>query len=56
LFFLAIEWFGRHDRYALDTFGLKWPTGFRWGLYALLILLIFVFMPTSETPFIYFQF
>jgi D-alanyl-lipoteichoic acid acyltransferase DltB (MBOAT superfamily) len=56
LFFLAIEWFGRHDRYALDTFGLKWPTGFRWGLYALLIFLIFVFMPTSETPFIYFQF
>ena len=56
LFFLVVEWFGRHDRYGLDTFGLKWPTALRWSFYAMLIFLIFVFMPTSETPFIYFQF
>ena len=55
LFFL-VEWIGRKQEYAIEGIGKKWPILFRWSLYCLVIFLIGMFMSTSESPFIYFQF
>ncbi len=54
-FFLIIEWVGRHDKFAISTLGLKMNRAFRWGVYFILIFLIFVFSG-KEQEFIYFQF
>lgn len=55
IFFIIIEWFGREDHFALESFGFKWPRFFRLSFYYLIILLIFLFMG-KEQEFIYFQF
>ena len=55
-FLIAMEWMGRHQPFALARTGLRWPRPLRWFLYAFIIFLIGMFMPTTETPFIYFQF
>jgi len=54
-FFIFIEWQGRHDRYAIETAGLKWPVVVRWLFYFCLLLSIFLLRGT-EQEFIYFQF
>jgi alginate O-acetyltransferase complex protein AlgI len=54
--FMMMEWIGRERQYALSHVGHQWPKGLRWGLYSLLIFLMGMYMSTSETPFIYFQF
>jgi len=54
--FLLIEWQGRSKLYALADFGRRWPRFFRWSFYAFIIVLIGMFMHTTESPFIYFQF
>ena len=53
---MLVEWFGRKNNYALEN--MKWiPYKFvRWFIYAILITILFLFMETKETPFIYFQF
>ncbi|MFT3680835.1 MAG: MBOAT family O-acyltransferase [Ferruginibacter sp.] len=56
VFFVLIEWAGREQQYAIATIGLKWKRTFRWCFYAFLIFFIGMFMRTTETPFIYFQF
>lgn len=57
IFFMIMEWFGRKDLYALERIAAFLRYRFvRWGFYTLLIFLIFMFMETEETPFIYFQF
>ncbi len=53
---LLMEWQGRKQQYALEVFGLKWKKWQRWLFYAFFIFIIIMFMQTSETPFIYFQF
>lgn len=54
LFFVGIEWLGRHDQYALERIDfMKKPM--RWSFYILLIMLMFLFTG-EEQAFIYFQF
>lgn len=53
---LLMEWQGRRQQYAFEVFGLKWKRWQRWLFYAFFIFIIIMFMQTSETPFIYFQF
>ncbi|MBU1693780.1 MAG: MBOAT family protein, partial [Verrucomicrobia bacterium] len=55
-FFIAMEWRGREQPYALAALGLRWPRLLRWSLYAFILFLIGMYMQTEETPFIYFQF
>ncbi len=52
---MIIEWFGRENKYALESFGSKWPVPIRWLFYALLLLCIIV-LSGKEQEFIYFQF
>ncbi len=54
-FMLIIEWFGREGNYALERFGLRWFTPFRWLFYCFLIVCIIV-LSGKEQEFIYFQF
>ena len=56
IFMMLIEWSGRNNQYALENLWLKKPTLIRWAFYLFIIFLIVMFMPTEETPFIYFQF
>ncbi len=53
--FVLIEWFGRHDQYAIETLGIKWKRPYRWAMYYIIIFAIFFFMGKQQ-QFIYFQF
>ncbi len=55
-FMLLMEWFGRHNRHALERFGINFPLAIRWGSYALIFFLILMLHPSEASPFIYFQF
>jgi nucleoside-diphosphate-sugar epimerase len=55
LIFIAIEWIGREDEFAIQKLGLKWNKIPRWSLYFGIILLMY-FYSGSEQQFIYFQF
>jgi len=54
--FIFIEWSGRENQYAIERLGLNWPRPVRWAFYSFIIFSIGMFMQTTETPFIYFQF
>ncbi|MEL6625645.1 MAG: MBOAT family O-acyltransferase [Bacteroidota bacterium] len=54
--FILIEWRGRMWLYAIQHLGKNRPQLYRWGIYILLIFMIGMYMKSSETPFIYFQF
>ena len=56
LFFLGMEWMGRHNRYAIETMALKSSRMLRYGLYYALLLMILAFGCFSGNAFIYFQF
>ena len=53
--FLIIEWVGREHQYAIENIGLLRAKFFRWILYCLLAVMIFLFSGTKQ-EFIYFQF
>jgi D-alanyl-lipoteichoic acid acyltransferase DltB (MBOAT superfamily) len=53
--FMIIEWIGRENNYAIQSFGKSWPRPIRWSFYYLLLIVVFVFSGI-EQPFIYFQF
>lgn len=53
--FIVMEWLGREDKYAIETFGLKWKRSTRYAFYYLILLTIFWFAG-KEQQFIYFQF
>ena len=53
--FLAIEWLQREKQHALEFTGMKIPPVMRWGIYAAMVYMIFIFGGT-EQEFIYFQF
>lgn len=55
LVFIAIEWMGRENQYAIAKLGEKWPKGVRWAMYYSVVLIIFWFTG-KEQQFIYFQF
>jgi alginate O-acetyltransferase complex protein AlgI len=56
--FLSIEWIGREQQFAIESFGIKWPRVMRWSVYSFFILSIYYFSYSSELnqQFIYFQF
>ena len=54
--FLIVEWKGREAQYAIEHIGHKWYRPIRWTFYSLIIFAIGMYMPSSESPFIYFQF
>jgi D-alanyl-lipoteichoic acid acyltransferase DltB (MBOAT superfamily) len=56
LFFIIIEWLGRKEQFAIAKLGFELWRPLRWFFYSFIIFLIFMFMQTEETPFIYFQF
>ncbi len=53
---LVAEWFQRDKQHALELNNIKIRRVYRWSLYSLIIFIIAMYMPTNETPFIYFQF
>ncbi len=53
--FLIIEWIGREQNYAIESFALKWKKIYRYLFYYFLILII-IFMGGKDQNFIYFQF
>lgn len=55
LFFIAIEWIGRENEYAIAKLGLNWYPPFRYAFYYSILLVIFWF-GAKEQQFIYFQF
>ena len=55
-FFIFIEWIGREEQFAIANIGRSWNRVLRWLFYSLIISLIGIFMQTTESPFIYFQF
>jgi len=54
--FIFIEWLQREKQHALQIEKMKLPRLLRWTIYSFIIFMIGMYMPTSETPFIYFQF
>jgi D-alanyl-lipoteichoic acid acyltransferase DltB (MBOAT superfamily) len=56
LFFIIIEWMGREQPFAIAAMGQKRSGAVRWLFYAFLVFLLGMYMQTTETPFIYFQF
>jgi D-alanyl-lipoteichoic acid acyltransferase DltB (MBOAT superfamily) len=53
--FIFIEWTGRENEFGLQKTGFKLPQLFRWMIYIVLLLIIFIFAG-KEQEFIYFQF
>lgn len=56
LLFISIEWIGRKEAYALSIIRKINSKNIRWISYSIILFLIAMFMQTSESPFIYFQF
>lgn len=54
-FFIGMEWIGRRDKYALEKIGFQYNSIFRWSMYMMLIIFVFIF-GAKEQEFIYFQF
>lgn len=54
--FLLVEWVGREHDFALANLSNRTNTFVRWSIYIIILVAIGLFMPTQETPFIYFQF
>jgi len=54
--FVLVEWLGREGQHAISDIGKKWNKPIRWVFYSLIIFAIGMFMPSVESPFIYFQF
>ncbi len=56
IIFVVIEWKGREGQFAIAHIGQNWYRQIRWSFYSIIIFLILMFMPSVESPFIYFQF
>jgi len=57
IFFFSIEWLGRHNEYALETFGLTWKRPLRSLFYYAILISIVCFSYSGKSQqFIYFQF
>lgn len=55
LVFLALEWQGRSNQYAIEKFALNWQRLYRLTFYLTIIILLF-WMGQNKQQFIYFQF
>lgn len=56
VFFMMTEWVGRENKYAIENIKIIPWRLIRWSIYSIIIFLIGMFMQSSNTPFIYFQF
>ena len=56
LLFFILEWLGRRETFAIENLGSNKSNRVSWIVHACLVLLIGLYMYTSETNFIYFQF
>ncbi|MGF7040888.1 alginate O-acetyltransferase complex protein AlgI [Mucilaginibacter lappiensis] len=56
ILFVIIEWIGREGRYAIENVGIRWTPVLRWSFYSFIIVCIGMYMQTSGSDFIYFQF
>jgi D-alanyl-lipoteichoic acid acyltransferase DltB (MBOAT superfamily) len=56
ILFVIIEWIGREGRYAIENIGIRWTPVLRWSFYSFIIVCIGMYMQTSGSDFIYFQF
>ena len=56
LFLIIIEWLGRKQEHALEKLLFQQSKYVRWAFYSFIIFLMGMYMQTTETPFIYFQF
>lgn len=54
--FILIEWSERESNHALEHLGIHWPKVVRWYFYSVLFFMLFMYMQTEGTKFIYFQF
>jgi len=56
-FLIVVEWNNKERDFGISEYYLVIKNKLiRWGFYSLIIFLIFMFMITEDTPFIYFQF
>jgi len=53
--FVIVEWIGRDNYYAIEKLGLTWNRTVTWGVYFIILSMIFIFSG-QEQQFIYFQF
>ena len=53
--FIAVEWVGRNEQYAIENIGIKWKKFTRWAFYLIVIFTIIIF-GGKQQEFIYFQF
>jgi alginate O-acetyltransferase complex protein AlgI len=53
--FVWLEWLGRRHEFAIQQL-LGFNRTLRWAMYVGIVFLIGMYMPTNESPFIYFQF
>ena len=56
LIFILFEWMGRKNNYAIEKLGLNYHKIYRWSIYIIILISIFIFGATKEQEFIYFQF
>ncbi|MDR6944309.1 MBOAT family O-acyltransferase [Mucilaginibacter pocheonensis] len=56
ILFMIIEWIGREGKYAIENIGMKWTPVLRWSFYSFIIVCIGMYMETTGSDFIYFQF
>lgn len=56
IFFFLIEWTGRRNRFAIENLKIHSYSKWNWSFYIFLVGIIGLYMYTSETNFIYFQF
>lgn len=57
LFFMVIEWFGRHDQFALQKIGLAWKRPLRYAMYYFFVIIVlYKSLGAEGAQFIYFQF
>jgi len=56
ILFVIIEWIGREGKYAIENIGIQWTPVLRWSFYSFIIVCIGMYMQTSGSDFIYFQF
>lgn len=56
IFFILLEWNGRRQLYAIESFLIKQSKMLKWPFYMLLIALVFIFSSDTQQEFIYFQF
>lgn len=56
ILFMVVEWLGRESKYAIEKLRNVQNRLLRWSLYAGIVFIIGMFMHSTGTPFIYFQF